>query len=148
MQKSGTQNAHCQHPLTYYHLLLTIWARVTIWYSKENAMCQKQCMFPYVFEKGRELLRWLGQKELNSTVGWKWIHLPKCLSHFQNIKQVTKSVHPIYHLQNQLEIMPCHLKTKHSPFFTNIPKFLLYLSIFFYSLFPHFVNIWNIKNIC
>jgi len=55
----------------------------------------------------------------------------KMLSYFQNIQQVTKSIHPIYHLQNHLEMMHCHLKTKHSPFFTNLPQFLLYLSISF-----------------
>lgn len=62
----------------------------------------------------------------------------KMLSYFQNIKQVTKSIHPLHHLQNHLEMMHFHLKTKHSPFFTNLPQFLLYLSISFLFSIPSF----------
>jgi len=62
----------------------------------------------------------------------------KMLSYFQNIKQVTKSIHPIYHLQNHFEMLHCHLKTKHSLFFTNLPQFLLYLSISFLFFIPSF----------
>jgi hypothetical protein len=146
LHSSNSVRKYCKNQEHKIHIVNIHWFTIIINYlgSGHHLVFQTECdmsetMYVSVHNwKGKRAtqMAWLERTKLHCRMERNLF--TKMLSYFQNIKQVTKTIQPIYHLQNHLDSMQCHLKTKHSPFCTNLPQFLLYLSISFLFSIPSF----------